>query len=455
MAQQVFSVPGSYTFTVPIGCTLFDSVIVTGGGGGGGTGDGIGDGGGGGGGGGCATGLAAAVTPGVMLSLTVGNGGAPDNGGNQSLIGIPAFAVLIGGAGGSGQSNSSGTGGSGGPASGGPAANNVGGDGGGGGSGLGGGGGGGAGGDSGVGSGGGAGVPFGSGTGGAGGATAGGSGGAGADLAGGNAVPGTAPGGGGGGGASAGGGLPSTAADGSIVLTWTWPTPTPTSCSPPSGPVAGGTAVTITGTGFSAGCVVSIGGSPATSVVVVSDTQITCVTPSGFVGLSSIIVTNTDGGSGGPQFIYTYTDSTTAGTAVGIAIASGVGEAVVHTHGIAVGDSSAPGRGAWGVQTRGVATGQAIAQGRALDVADTVGTAIGDSSALGVTRRVAVVYAAGAALGVAVAHGDASKVGHSGAGLAAGEAYAVAAGRRSPPLPDGPEYGVGGTGLVSPKSSGK
>ena len=52
-----------------------------------------------------------------------------------------------------------------------------------------------------------------------------------------------------------------------------------TGVSPASGTAAGGTAVTITGTGFLAGATVSLGGTPATGVTVVNSTSITATTP--------------------------------------------------------------------------------------------------------------------------------------------------------------------------------
>ncbi len=57
------------------------------------------------------------------------------------------------------------------------------------------------------------------------------------------------------------------------------PAPTVTSVSPNSGTTAGGTAVTITGTNFAAGATVTFGSTAASSVVVVSATTITAVTP--------------------------------------------------------------------------------------------------------------------------------------------------------------------------------
>lgn len=55
--------------------------------------------------------------------------------------------------------------------------------------------------------------------------------------------------------------------------------PTVTGVSPSSGPAAGGTAVTITGTGFTGATAVAFGGAPATSFTVVSGTQIQATAP--------------------------------------------------------------------------------------------------------------------------------------------------------------------------------
>ena len=51
--------------------------------------------------------------------------------------------------------------------------------------------------------------------------------------------------------------------------------PSITSISPAVGPITGGTGVTVTGTGFVSGTTVKLGGTSATSVVVVSATTIT------------------------------------------------------------------------------------------------------------------------------------------------------------------------------------
>ncbi len=84
--------------------------------------------------------------------------------------------------------------------------------------------------------------------------------------------------------------------------------PTVSGISPTSGGTAGGTAVTVTGTGFTAGAttpVVKFGGTNATSVVVVSATSITCVSPAKTAGAHNVTVT-TDGGTSTGTNNFTY-----------------------------------------------------------------------------------------------------------------------------------------------------
>jgi hypothetical protein len=80
----------------------------------------------------------------------------------------------------------------------------------------------------------------------------------------------------------------------------TAPTPgaTVTSISPPTGPSAGGTSVTITGTNFAPGATVSFGLSTATKIVVVSSSQITATTPPQVGGSANVTVINQAGTSG-------------------------------------------------------------------------------------------------------------------------------------------------------------
>ena len=85
------------------------------------------------------------------------------------------------------------------------------------------------------------------------------------------------------------------------------PAPTVSGISPTSGTTAGGTAVTITGTGFLAGATVSVGGTAATGVHVVTSTSITAVTPGHSAGAADVTVTNTDAQHGTLSQAFTYT----------------------------------------------------------------------------------------------------------------------------------------------------
>jgi fibronectin type 3 domain-containing protein len=78
-----------------------------------------------------------------------------------------------------------------------------------------------------------------------------------------------------------------------------------TSVSPNSGPAAGGTAVTITGSNFAAGATVTFGGAAATNVVVVSGTSITATAPAGSAGAVTVAVT-VSGQSGNLASGFTY-----------------------------------------------------------------------------------------------------------------------------------------------------
>ncbi|MHB8877881.1 MAG: beta strand repeat-containing protein [Myxococcaceae bacterium] len=83
------------------------------------------------------------------------------------------------------------------------------------------------------------------------------------------------------------------------------PAPTVESLAPSSGPEAGGTSVTITGTGFASGAGVTIGGLAATSVAFVSATSLTATTPAG-AGVALVVVTNADGQAGSLGNAFTY-----------------------------------------------------------------------------------------------------------------------------------------------------
>ncbi|MFO1440531.1 MAG: IPT/TIG domain-containing protein [Verrucomicrobiaceae bacterium] len=81
--------------------------------------------------------------------------------------------------------------------------------------------------------------------------------------------------------------------------------PAVTYVAPSSGPVAGGTIVTITGTSFTGATAVTIGGTNAASFTVDSDTQITATTPAGTVGAKSVVVT-TPNGNNVANTLFTY-----------------------------------------------------------------------------------------------------------------------------------------------------
>jgi hypothetical protein len=107
----------------------------------------------------------------------------------------------------------------------------------------------------------------------------------------------------------------SDAQSGSLTNGYTYrnQAPSVTSITPNTGTTAGGALVTITGTGFAAGATVSLGGTAATAVNVVSSTSITATTPAHAPGAANVVVTNSDAQSGTLANGYTYTTSTGGG----------------------------------------------------------------------------------------------------------------------------------------------
>jgi plastocyanin len=83
--------------------------------------------------------------------------------------------------------------------------------------------------------------------------------------------------------------------------------PTISGIAPASATTAGGTVVTVTGTGFAAGATVSFDGAAASGVVVASATAITATTPPHAAGSVDVAVTNPDGLSGQLNGGFTYT----------------------------------------------------------------------------------------------------------------------------------------------------
>lgn len=126
--------------------------------------------------------------------------------------------------------------------------------------------------------------------------------------------PGTAPGGGGGGSFDSSGASTTPGADGQIVLTYSYDAPTCSACDPSSGPIAGGTSVTLTTTGVRAGATIKFGGSDATNINIASDGfSATCDTPSHTAGSVDIVIENVDAQMGSLADGFEYVPPDVAG----------------------------------------------------------------------------------------------------------------------------------------------
>jgi hypothetical protein len=102
----------------------------------------------------------------------------------------------------------------------------------------------------------------------------------------------------------------------------TIPAPTVTGLTPVSGPVIGGTVVTITGTGFTGATSVLFGATAGTGLTVNSATQITVTSPAGAAGIVDVTVTTPNGNSAvTPADKFTYI---AAPTVTGITPASSI-----------------------------------------------------------------------------------------------------------------------------------
>ncbi|WP_035880604.1 IPT/TIG domain-containing protein, partial [Cryobacterium sp. MLB-32] len=82
------------------------------------------------------------------------------------------------------------------------------------------------------------------------------------------------------------------------------PDPVITGLVPDHGPVAGGTSVVITGTGFLGATAVTFNGTFAPAVTVDSDTQITVVTPAHAAGATNVIILSPNGNSAPGLFTF-------------------------------------------------------------------------------------------------------------------------------------------------------
>lgn len=94
-----------------------------------------------------------------------------------------------------------------------------------------------------------------------------------------------------------------------VNFTYNAVTPTVSSISPNSGPTAGGTQVTITGSNFLAGALVLFGTASASSATVVSSTQIQAVAPANAAGPVNVTVENPGNVSSSNSGAYTYVSS--------------------------------------------------------------------------------------------------------------------------------------------------
>jgi len=76
------------------------------------------------------------------------------------------------------------------------------------------------------------------------------------------------------------------------------------SLSPATGPVAGGTVVTATGTGFTGTTGVTVGGVAATGLTAISDTSVTFTSPASVAGPANVVITSASGVSAPSVFTY-------------------------------------------------------------------------------------------------------------------------------------------------------
>lgn len=111
---------------------------------------------------------------------------------------------------------------------------------------------------------------------------------------------------------------------------------TVTAISPDSGPDQGGTAVTITGTGFASGTAVAIGGVPAVNVRVVSSSSLTATTAARLAGPADVVVSVGETVGRLPAgFTYVSTGGTSTGRVVNaFQLGSGVNSATVVVDGL-------------------------------------------------------------------------------------------------------------------------
>jgi hypothetical protein len=111
-------------------------------------------------------------------------------------------------------------------------------------------------------------------------------------------------------------------------FTYVVPAPAVTSINPTSGPQAGGTSVTITGTNLTGATAVHFGANAATGVVVNSATSVTAIAPAG-TGTVNVTVTTPGGTSPGTAGQFTYVAPTAPAAPTNVIAAPGNGQASV------------------------------------------------------------------------------------------------------------------------------
>ncbi len=201
-------------------------------------------------------------------------------------------------------------------------------------------------------------------------------------------------------------------------------TPQVTSVSPTDGVLAGGTPITISGSGFVVGASVTIGGQLAKSVSVTSGTLITAVTPAGVPGASTLLVTNPGGLISGLSGGFTY--SATAAPPIPT------------TNGIAV-TSVSPASGPSGIPTIVTITGQGFLVGAIVTIGGVPATNVTVISPTVILASVPTSPPAGAALVVV------SNAGGAGAALPGGFTYT--SGTSTPPTTPPSTFPAGSSGL--------
>jgi LPXTG-motif cell wall-anchored protein len=159
--------------------------------------------------------------------------------------------------------------------------------------------------------------------------------------------------------------------------------PAVTSVDPGEGPIAGGTAVTVHGSGFTGATSVTFGGTAATEVTVVDDTTLTATAPAHAAGSVDVVVTTPDAsGTGTDAFTYdaaasSLTVSPVAGPAAGGTTITISGEGLATTSGVTVGGAAAT-----DVTVQDDTTVTAVVPAGAVGEADVVVTTMGGSTTL-------------------------------------------------------------------------